>query len=504
MAIFRLSSVAVTFAIASFGVVSIPMTSAAVGALAADGNSEATKVERWKLVAEISGMRVDMLVVFRIGEDGEAQGATLSIPLQGLKDAGLRDVTYTKDAIRFALQPAGAPVAAQFDLKREGDNATGTFKQPGQEIAITMERLPEGASADVGPRRPQTPKPPFPYSSQEVVVHGWDGAAIAGALVTPPGDGPFPAVLLLNGSGAQDRDETIFGHHPFLVIADALARAGVASLRLDDRGVGKSAGDLSKQTIDNEVDDSLQALEFLRHAPGIDGSHVGILGHSEGGMIGPMTAAKAPDAVAFLVLLAGPGVAPIELMPLQLRKILEASGVPAPVVQDRLALQRAFLNAIAGDADEHTVYSALRAQFVGPGSGGEPKTDEAKKALQIQVDAQMRAWNTPWFHSFLKVQPSEYLSKVRCPTLALNGSLDLQVPPDENLQALMLGFERDDAARLTTRVLPGLNHLFQPATRGTPDEYAQIETTIDPSALSAIVRWVTRVTGVRAGAHHAR
>lgn len=456
------------------------------------GAPPAGQVERWKAIVELGPATIEMQIDFSRAGDG-AWSATIDIPLQGVAQEALRDVAYGDDAIAFTFQPAGSSASAAFTLTRAGDSATGTLEQAGQSLPVHMQRLKPGESV-AGPRRPQTPKPPFPYISKDVSVDGDGGARLAGSLVLPPGDGPFPAALFISGSGPQDRDETLAAHKPFLVIADALARAGVASLRLDDRGVGGSDGRLRDATVQILAADAAKALEFLRARPEIDPSRVGIIGHSEGGLIGPMTAAAMPDAVAFLALIAGPALPGDAILSMQLEALLHAYGAPEDIIETQLAAQGAFLEAIKSNRPESERRAALRKLIIAQTSGVEPQSDEARAALDQQVEAQARVWDSQWFRSFLAFDPRESLRKTTCPVLALNGSLDVQVPAEANLSAMERALREAGNARFETAELPGLNHLLQPARRGTPDEYAAIETTIDPTALSRIVDWIVATT----------
>ncbi|HLK19196.1 MAG TPA: alpha/beta fold hydrolase, partial [Bryobacteraceae bacterium] len=210
---------------------------------------------------------------------------------------------------------------ATFDgkLTPDGKQISGTFTQ-GAPFALTFER----ATAVVTLNRPQNPKPPFPYEAQDVTIETKAGK-LAGTLTLPRGKGPFPAAVMITGSGAQDRDETLLGHKPFLVIADYLTRRGIAVLRLDDRGVGGSIGSSAQQTLDEMADDVIADVEYLKGRKEIDPKRIGVIGHSEGGIVGPAAAVRSSD-ISFVVMLAGTGVPGTAVLKQQGEAIIRASG----------------------------------------------------------------------------------------------------------------------------------------------------------------------------------
>jgi hypothetical protein len=339
-------------------------------------------------------------------------------------------------------------------------------------------------------RRPQHPQPPFPYRSEEVTVESVPGVRLAGTLTLPQGQGPYPAVVLVSGSGPQDRDETLLGHKPFLVLSDHLTRNGIAVLRLDDRGTGRSTGSFAASTSEDFARDAAAALRWLRARPEVRDDAVGIVGHSEGGMIGPMVAARYPDDVNFLVLLAGPGMPSADLLMLQGALISRAGGEPEAEVQRTLTLQRALFGAIAQTADSTALHARLReisARF-------QASLPAEERALPAYSDATMEATLgtlvSPWYRWFIRYDPAPALRATRVPVLALNGSKDLQVPADENLGGIARALRAAGNRDVTTEALPGLNHLFQTATTGAPSEYAQIEETIAPVVLERVTAWI--------------
>ena len=341
--------------------------------------------------------------------------------------------------------------------------------------------------------RPQEPKPPFPYTSTDVSFPGGaNEVALAGTLTLPPaslGDGPFPAAVLVAGSGPNDRDETILRHKLFLVLADDLTRRGVAVLRYDKRGVGKSTGSYALATSRDFADDAQAAFAYLKTQPHINAAKVGLIGHSEGGLIAPMVAAKSPT-VAFLVLLAGPGYPGERIIAEQAALVGKAEGASDADVALSQVLEKKLLGIAATEADPgvaRTQIAALLAQSLAALTPAQKKKIGNTGPL---LQAQSAALVSPWFHYFLTYDPAPTLRQVHCPVLALDGSLDLQVPPAENLAAIRSALKAGGNADVTTTEMPGLNHLFQTAKTGSPSEYGTIEETVAPALLQTVGDWV--------------
>lgn len=429
----------------------------------------------------------------------EAESGTISIPMQGVKDLKLEGVSVKPDKITFMLKnPAGGEANAVFEYTpaADGKTAEGALKQMGQEFKSSMKALAAGEGPK-GLNRPQEPKAPFPYAAVEVSIPvGADGKVahtLAGTLTVPEGKGPFPAVVMVTGSGPQDRDESLLGHRPFLVIADHLTRNGIAVLRYDDRGTAKSGGAFATATTDDFVDDALAAVAFARTRPEVDPKRVGIVGHSEGGLVAPMAAARS-DSVAFIVLLAGPGMPSVELLALQGKLIGLAGGTPADKAERSAKVSLEILGMIRDDKPESDIRAAIRKETELE-AADEPElaklTPEAReKKVAEMVDLQMEKIGNPWMKRFLHIDPATALSKVRVPMLAINGEKDLQVPPKENLAGIKAASEKAGIRDVTIRELPGLNHLFQTCKTGSPAEYAGIEETFAPAALDVLTHWI--------------
>ena len=313
--------------------------------------------ERWTGSVEIPNQPLEFVVTFNLAEDGSAT-ATIDILAQGAVGLALADVVYTESDIAFTLAQA-PPSGAVFTANRDSNTATGQLQQAGQTMPLSMTRAEGDAAANMGPQRPQTPKPPFPYASHDVVyANTVDGMMLAGTVTVPDGPGPHPAVILITGSGAQDRDETILGHKPFLVLADHLTRRGIAVLRVDDRGVGGSSGSIATSTSQDLAGDVRASLAFLKDHPDVDDTRLGLIGHSEGGLIAPLVAAGEPD-VAFVVLLAGTGLPGREILQLQLRLIQEGMGRSPDNVDRQVEAQRHLIARLEADAPAQEIQDAV-------------------------------------------------------------------------------------------------------------------------------------------------
>jgi pimeloyl-ACP methyl ester carboxylesterase len=328
--------------------------------------------------------------------------------------------------------------------------------------------------------RPQTPKPPFPYRAEDVSFGSAPGVRVAGTLTLPEGKGPFPAAILLNGSGAQDRDESFMGHKAFLLLADTLTRRGIAVLRTDDRGFGKSTGDFNAATGQDFVTDAQAGIAYLRGRREIDGKRIGLIGHSEGGIIAPLVAAADPQ-VAFAVLLGAPGVPSRELLAAQREAVGRTAGLPPEAIAQNEATWSRLEQALAAAPD------------LAQGQADAAKVLIATGMPADTANATVRQVASPWYKWFIAYDPRPALAKLRIPVLAMNGEKDVQVSASQNLPAIREALKADPEA--TVIELPGLNHLFQTAPTGAPVEYARIEETMAPSALNMLADWVATHAG---------
>jgi len=429
-----------------------------------------------------------LLLIFRVATEKGKPVAKMDVPQQGGQGIAVEKTEFDKGKGEITFDVA--VIGAKFTGKRstDGKSFEGTFAQSGQTFPLTLARATAAQVAASAPKRPQEPKPPFPYQTEEVTFENprAKGVKLAGTLVVPPGDGPFPTVVFISGSGPQDRDETLFGHKPFAVIADYLARRRIASLRYDDRGVGTSTGDFGKATTADFADDVRAAVDYLKtRATVADPKKIGLIGHSEGGVVAPMVAVASPEDIAFLVLLAGTGVPGDQVVLTQAAAIAKASGAPDDAIAREQEFQKRVFGVIRAEKDpkkqEAKIHEILRSLTEG---APQETREQVEKALKESTAPLM----SPWFQYFLSYDPAPTLAKVRCPVLVLNGEKDLQVLHGVNIPPIEAALKANPDA--TVKVLPGLNHLFQTADKGLVGEYGTIEETISKDVLALIGNWI--------------
>ena len=454
-------------------------------AMEPDTMNQASAVGFWKGEIQVPGQPLGVLISIEEGDGGLV--GTADIPTQGIRDLPLKDVEQDGAVVRFTLSKI--PGSPTFDGKVEGSFLKGDFRQAGAQFPFELERAEPEVSAP--PARPQTPEPPFPYASEDVsITHG--EITLAGTLTLPAGQGPFPAVALLTGSGPQDRDSTVFEHKPFLVLADHLTRAGIAVLRFDDRGHAESTGDRAVATGSDFADDALAVVGFLTGRDEIDAERVGLVGHSEGGTVALVAAARS-DTVRFVVSLAGPSVSGVEVLPAQAEAIAVAGGAPAMAAGMQAQIYRKTLEKVVAaespEAARELLLSEGRTQLLAA-KGAQGQEAEISDDEEGTILEQAAALTSPWMLHFLKYDPAEALAEIDVPVLALNGSLDLQVLPDQNLPPFREAFAASGHGDATVEALDGLNHLFQPTETGSPSEYFEIETTLDPVLLDRVTAWI--------------
>lgn len=419
-------------------------------------------------------------IIFHITSSRSGLAATLDSPDQGIRGLPTNSTTLTGNTL--TINAENLHVTYTGTLSPDNTTFTGTWSQSARTFPLTLTHVTNPAEL-AAPKRPQDPTPPFPYKSIDVTYANPTGNdTLAATLTIPPGSGPFPAVLLIPGSGPHDRDETIFDHKPFLVLADYLTRHGIIVLRADDRGVGHSTGSLASATTADLATDAEAGLAFLRSRPEVDPHRIGLIGHSEGGIIAPMIAAR-NKTVAFIVLLAAPGVSGSQLIPEQVRLLALASGL-SPTVASHAFADETKLVDLAVQAEKNPQDAAALDQQL--------HTQFATVLPANRVDSAVKIFSSPWFRFFLSYDPATALRHVTCPVFALNGSKDVQVSATQNLPAIRAALAAGGNTHVETIELPDLNHLFQPAATGSPTEYAQIETTIDPEVLAEVSDWIKK------------
>lgn len=431
---------------------------------------------------------IQLSIVFNLQKTGDEYSATLDSPDQGAKGIPCGKINIENDSIRIDVPS----IFGNYNGKINYDDKkiTGYWNQAGSSFELNLQYTEEIAA----PKRPQEPKPPFPYNVEEVRFRNEkDNITLAGTLTYPKENKKYPAVVLISGSGAQNRDEELFNHKPFLVIADYLTKNGFAVLRFDDRGYGQSEGNHALSTILDFAEDVRAAVNYLKSREEIDENKIGLIGHSEGGMIASVVAADKDD-IAFVVLMAGPGVPGDSLLYLQTELIYKSVGQSTEKIQQILKGLREVYAILKSDEEEAFLKEKLKIKFQDLFN---QLTEEEKKQygnIDSFADMQMRILMSPWFRNFLRFNTASYLEKVICPVLAINGEKDLQVPPKENLSAIENALKKGGNKNYVIKEIPGLNHLFQTSKYGTIGEYGVIEETISPVALETITVWLKAIT----------
>ena len=440
----------------------------------------------WLATLEVSGLKLRL--VLRVEKSASGYAAKFDSPDQGATDLPIDSIALDGNKLSFSAAKFG--ISYEGTLSETGDEISGTFKQGAGSTPMIFKRVAEVAKLN----RPQDPKKPYPYDEQEVSYRNEkDNVKIAGTLTLPRGGGPYPAVLLITGSGSQDRNETIAGHHPFLVLADHLTRNGIAVLRVDDRGMGGTdLGSLSV-TSENFAEDVLAGVNFLKQRKEIDPKMIGLIGHSEGGMIAPMVAARSKD-VSFIVLLAGLGQRGEDVIYTQTELIHKAQGTPADTLAHIVSLSRRINAIVKTETDEKRIEQRINEEIAAYCGA---LSDEQRKSLEPvarDIKAFIPMYKTPWYRYFIMFDPQPVLKNVKVPVLALNGEHDLQVAWKENLELIAADLKAGGNADVTVQAFPGLNHLFQTSPTGLLSEYNQIEETISPEVLKTVTDWIQRRT----------
>jgi uncharacterized protein len=437
-----------------------------------------------KLKIQSTLLKLDMNVMFN-----ETDSATITFdsPDQGILDLPTDKVTLTKDSLYVSAKAIGGRYTGK--ISEDVNVIAGAWYQGGMSFPLTLERQGQRTSYN----RPQEPKPPFPYRVQEMTFPNVGGGFdLSGTLTLPEQKGKYPLAILVTGSGPQNRDEELLGHKPFLVLADFLTRQGFAVFRYDDRGYAKSKGDFKTATTFDFASDAASALDFLKKQPEIDSARIGIIGHSEGGMVAPIVASQRND-VAFIVLMAGPGVPGDQILLLQSSLISKAAGADEKTIQSNAKMNRDCYAVVKKTSDSAKAEQKLKILFEDFNKKNAKDTSYHEMSDR-EITSQIKTLTSPWFRCFLTLNPEVYLSKVKCPVLAINGSLDLQVPPKENLQAIEKALIFGGNSKYEIKEFPGLNHLFQTAKTGSPAEYVRISETMSPAVLEFIGKWMQKTT----------
>ena len=440
----------------------------------------------WLGVLAVQGLKLRLAL--RVSRSGDGLlTAKLDSLDQGARDLPVDEIVRDGNTVRFIAKRLGLTYTGT--LETGGHVIRGTMRQSGAAMPLDFERT---ASIPVL-TRPQEPVKPYGYVEEDVRYRNeHDEAELAGTLTIPAGPGPHPAVVLITGSGAQDRDETIAGHRPFLVLADYLTRRGIAVLRADDRGVGASSAAGPADTSLTYAGDVLAAVRLLKQHTGIAPQKIGLIGHSEGSIIAAMAAARSTD-VAFVVMLAGMGQSGEEVVLAQTELMQRKYGVAPDLIGATRTTLRDVFRALRSEPDAAAALGRMRAVLDRRAAAMPAANREAFEGIRNTLLPQLRMYTTAWFRFFLDYDPAVDLRNVRVPLLAITGELDLQAPPRENLPRIQAGAGAGGNGHVTIRELPGLNHLLQTAKTGLPDEYSTSEETLAPVALDLLAGWIRAV-----------
>jgi pimeloyl-ACP methyl ester carboxylesterase len=434
---------------------------------------------------------ISLRLVFHLQQDEQGSwSALMDSPDQGVTNIACKVDWITDDSLALSIPSIKGSLYAR---KINDSSLQGTWQQ-GVRLPLLLRRAAKAWQVS----RPQTPQAPFPYRTDSVIIKSAaTGLQYGASICYPAGEGPHPALLLISGSGPQNRDEELLGHKPFAVLADYLCKRGYIVLRADDRGTGLSSGDFTSATTADFCADARAQLAWLKKQPEVDTARMGLLGHSEGGLIAGMLASQ-DKGIAFLILMAAPGIAIDSLMAEQNKAVLVSSGIVAPAATSYAAFYKRAVPACAAAPSRDSAYRFLIERFR-QWKESVPRAYSIsttgvydEQSLNRWASAMVNQLYTPWFRYFIQLDPAGNLQKISCSVLAINGSKDLQVPAVSNLQGIRKALEKSAAKNYELKELEGLNHLFQECHSCRINEYGSLEESISPKALELIGDWLAR------------
>lgn len=439
---------------------------------------------QWIGILDISGTKLQL--VFHIEKSEAGYTATMDSPDQGATGILVNEVEYEHPMLKLKVKNMRIEYTGEF----QDSLIKGTFKQAGFSKEMDLKR---GEVVKITIRKKQDPKEPYPYLSEDITFPNEEaGITLAGTFTAPERPGKYPAVVLISGSGPQDRNEEIFGHKPFLVISDYLTRKGIAVLRYDDRGTAESTGDFQTATTYDFAGDAEAAVAWLKSRPEVDQKRIGLIGHSEGGIIAPMVANRTDD-VAFIVLLAGTGIRGDELLLMQAELIGRSGGTSEEDLKQSREINKAIFDLVLGIEEEDELRDELTTLLI-------QVMEDNPDMMQVEgaepseiISRTAEAYSGPWMRYFIRHDPAKELEKVKCPVLAVNGTNDLQVPAEVNLNAIEAAVKRGGNNNVTTKEYKKLNHLFQKSKTGHPSEYGVIKQTFSPKVMNDISKWILKL-----------
>ncbi len=454
----------------------------------------------WEGALQIQGSGLP--IIFHISKDSaDKYVATFDSPKQKSFNNPCNQVILKEDSVLLMIEAIKGKYAGK--LSKDNTQLTGNFYQGANFLPLTLIKS-SGINVVKKVNRPQTPVPPFSYKSEDVEYYNANKSIRFGATFTVPLSEPntdnikapvYPTVLLITGSGQQDRDENIFNHKPFAVIADYLTRQGIAVLRIDDRGKAKTSGNFATATTFDFALDVEAGINYLKSRPDVDSLNIGLIGHSEGGMIAPMVASRRKD-ISFIILLAGPGINVLDMMEQQSADVMASTGTLKTDIDFYRPLYKNLVTAIikaknAARASDKAV-AVFKKWQKGKSAATIKNTTgvETEKDIVVFTNAFVNQLSNPWLNNFMKMNPPLYLAKTKCPVLALNGEKDIQVAAKPNLAGIKTALQKNKNNRVTTMEIPGLNHLFQHCIKCTADEYGELEETFDTATLKIMFDWI--------------
>jgi len=432
----------------------------------------------WNGTLEVQGAKLK--IVFHIQKTKDMYSATFDSPYQNAYGIPVEEVVLNESNVIIKIPAIGAVFNGQ--MNNGNNELIGTFKQGGLSTPLTLKAI----EAETGKsERPQTPKKPYPYFSKDVIIENTkNNIQLAGTLTLPDSVRKFPVVILISGSGSQDRDETIFGHKPFLVLADYLTKKGIGVLRFDDRHYGKSTEMLFNTTAGDIANDVESCVNFLQSHNHVLKNSIGLIGHSEGGLSASIVSARNPN-IAFTILLATPGIIGEEIVYAQLKETI--GGLTEQELEQQIKLRKDVIKVLNNEPDKQIAAEKLREILNNDLSV--TLYYEAKDTIQ-EIDNTIEIFNCDMYRFFISYNPINDLKKIACPVLALIGEKDIQVPPNQNLPAIESALREGKSVNYMVKEIANVNHMFQTAKTGKTSEYAEIEETISPDVLSLILGWI--------------
>lgn len=435
----------------------------------------------WSGVLKVQGIKLPLVINVEEGDDGLT--ATLDSPDQGAFDIPTESVSFEENKLNVSIPSLNA--SYEGTLQDDG-SIDGDFVQFGASYPLKLTK----GEVEVTRGKPQDPVEPLPYYVEEVTFQNVEaGVTLAGTVTLPDEDGVYPVVILISGSGPQNRDEELLGHKPFLVLSDHLTRNGIGVLRYDDRGTAQSTGDFTSATSADFAQDVHSAVDYLLTRDDVDHKNIGLVGHSEGGLIAPMVAAESSD-IAYIVLLAGPGIPGGDILVAQTELIHRANGEDEESLAEDMVALRHVLGLVKEDSDAYDMPDSVRTYLTEVYKNGPSEDIPQGTTPESLAETVTKQLTSTWMRYFITYDPATDLARVQCPVLAITGALDLQVPAEENIRAIEASLKKAKNKDVTTKIIPGLNHLFQECETGSPNEYAKIEQTFSPTALDEVSNWI--------------